>query len=59
MSDIDILKIWVKNKMFDYKLVVNDEGYKIYYDNNFICYSKNPKTICKAIKVLGGKHGIN
>lgn len=57
MKDIDIIKLLTKNKMFDYELLINQEGYTIYYENTSVCYTKNPKVIYKAIKVLGGKNG--
>lgn len=61
-SVIDVLKIWTKNKMFDYELLIDNTGYTIYHNNqyykDFVCYSRNPNAIYKAIEILGGKNGI-
>ena len=57
MKDLtDVLKEWTKNKMFDYELLIEHEGYTIYHNENFIkrfvCYSRNANSIIKAIQIL-------
>ncbi len=61
MKDLnDVLKVWTKNKMFDYELLIDNTGYTIYHNEKFyktfVCYSKNPNSIYKAIEILGGKN---
>ena len=63
MKDLtDVLKLWTKNKMFDYELLIEKEGFTIYhngkYYKDFVCYSKNPNAIYKAIQIIGGQNGI-
>lgn len=53
MKDVDdVLKEWVKNKMFDYELLIDKEGYTILCEKIFVCYSKNANSIIKAIQIL-------
>jgi hypothetical protein len=53
-DSLDILKLWVKNNMYDYELKETKEGIFIYYNKQLVCFSKNPNVIYKAIKILGG-----
>lgn len=53
-NSIDLLKLWFKNNMYDYELLESREGISIYYNNELVCFSKNPNVIYKAIKILGG-----
>ena len=57
MKDVnDVLKEWIKNKMFDYELLIEKEGYTIYHNERFykefVCYSKSANSIIKAIQIL-------
>lgn len=57
---IEIIKLWVKNNMFEYELQETKEGFFIYYNNDLVCFSKNIDIIDKAIEILGGlKNDIN
>lgn len=57
-NSIDILKLWIKNNMYDYELLENKEGISIYYNKELVCFSKNPNVIYEAIKILGGLNDI-
>ena len=57
MKDLtDVLKEWTKNKMFDYELLIEHNGYTIYHNEKFyktfVCYSRNANSIIKAIQIL-------